>query len=109
MTEEQAARTSWREYDLRRRGLEKAQQEEWERLRWIAWQNVLLSPNIKSHNKPKSPRAFLRFPWEEPESEELKRKAEEYRVSPEEAAELNRIFQEIEAAKVAKKHKEGNV
>ena len=82
MTEEQAARTSWREYDLRRRGLEKAQQEEWE---------------------------FLRFPWEEPESEELKRKAEEYRVSPEEAAELNRIFQEIEAAKVAKKHKEGNV
>lgn len=96
MTERQAALTGWREYDLRRRGLEEAAREEWERIRWMAWQNVLLSPNIKSANKPRTPRAFWRFPWEEPEDEELRRKAADYRVSPEEEAELNRIFKELE-------------
>lgn len=66
--------------------------------RWIAWQNMLLSPNIKPVNKPRTPTAFCRFPWEEAEDEELKRKAKEYRVTPEEIAELNRIFAEVEAA-----------
>ena len=66
--------------------------------RWIAWQNMMLSPHIKPVNKPKTPTAFCRFPWDEPEGDELKRKAEQYRVTPEEIAELNRIFAEVEAA-----------
>ena len=66
--------------------------------RWMAWQNMMLSPNIKPVNKPKTPIAFCRFPWEEPVEDELKRKAEEYRVTEEEIAELNRIFAEVEAA-----------
>lgn len=62
----------------------------------MAWQEVLLSPNIKPYNKPKTPQAFCRFPWEESQDDELKRKAEQYRITPEEEAELNRIFKEIE-------------
>ena len=65
----------------------------------MAWQNMMLSPNIKPVNKPKSPMAFCRFPWEEPEDDEIRRKAEKYRVTDEEIAELNRIFAEVEAAK----------
>lgn len=96
MTERQAALTGWREYELRRKGHEEAAREEWERIRWKAWRDILLSPHIKRLDKPRSPKAFLRFPWEEPEDDELRRKAEDYRVSPEEEAELNRIFNELE-------------
>lgn len=99
MTERQAALTGWREYELRRKGLEQARREKWERIRWAAWQNVLLSPNIKGPSKPRTPRAFWRFPWEEPADEELRRKAADYRVSPEEAEELDRIFRELENRK----------
>lgn len=68
----------------------------------MVWQNVLLSPNIKKIDKPKTPQAFCRFPWEESEDVELKKKAEEYRITPEEEAELNRIFKEFEAKQASK-------
>lgn len=71
--------------------------------RWLAWQNVLLSPNIKPAHKPKTATAYCRFPWEESEEDELTRKAKEYRVTPEEVAELNRIMAEWEAAKNSSK------
>lgn len=69
-------------------------QERWEIARWMAWQNAL--PNFERARRPRTPQAYWRFPWEQPSEDELREKAEQYRVSAEEAAELNRIFAEIE-------------
>jgi len=63
---------------------------------------MLLSPNIKPGNKPKTPQSFCRFPWETPEAEELRKKAEQYRVTPEEEEALNKILTEWEARKAPK-------
>ena len=93
MTEEQAARTSFREYILRRDGHERGLRQQWTIARWMAWRDVLLSPNIKAIDKPKSPQDFLRFPWEESKHTEMARKAEEYRVTDAEVAELNKIME----------------
>lgn len=64
---------------------------------------MLLSPYIKPVNKAKTPAAFCRFPWEKPEADELKEKAKQYRVTPEEERELNRIMAEWEASKASNK------
>ncbi len=68
----------------------------------MMWQEMLLSPNIKPGRKPKTPQAFCRFPWEQTEAEELAEKAKQYRITPEEEAELNRIMKEWEASKASK-------
>lgn len=65
----------------------------------MAWQNLLLSPNIKPANKPKTPQAFYRFAWEQPTEDELRKKVQEYTVTPQEIEGLNRIFAEIERKK----------
>lgn len=83
------------EYRLLLKGYDQKEQREWERLRWDAWQRVLLSPDIKPGKKPRTARAFVRFPWEEPEAEEMKRRAKESRVTEEEMAVLNAIFEQI--------------
>lgn len=77
-------------------------QERWSIARWMVWQEMLLSPNIKPHHKPKSPQAFCRFPWERPEAEELAEKAKQYQVTPEEETALNKILTEWEARKAPK-------
>lgn len=91
--------TSWHEYQLRLKGYEQKIQERWIFARWAAWQNVLLSPNIKPAHKPKTPQAFCRFPWEQPNEAEMAEKAKQYRITPEEEAALNRILEQYEAAK----------
>ena len=70
----------------------------------MAWQNVLLSPNIKQHNKPKSPQAFLPFPWEKPSDEELAEKAQKYRLTDAEVVELNKILETWENSQKSKKN-----
>ena len=81
-------------------------QERWTVARWMAWQNVLLSPNIKPHNKPKTAQSFCRFPWEVPEADELAEKAKQFRVTAEEEAKLNKIMSDWEASQ---KKAESNV
>lgn len=108
LTEEQAAFTSWHEYQLRLEGKSKELQERWSLARWICWQQHLLSPHIKQGKKARTPQAFCRFPWEESEEEEIKRKAEEYRITPEQEAELNRIMAEWEASKASAKTETDN-
>ena len=72
----------------------------------MMWQEMLLSPNIKQGHKPRTPQKFCRFPWEQSEADELKQKAEQYRITPEEEAELNRIMQEFEASRASKNDSE---
>ena len=97
MTEEQAARTGFHEFTLRWKGKEQEQRERWTIARWMCWQDVLLSPNIKPGSKPRTPQAFCRFPWEKSEKEEIEEKARAFRLTPEQEAELNKIMAEFDA------------
>ena len=91
MTEREAALTTARQIQELMRAWNEGQHREWERTRWMAWQQMLLSPNIKQADKPRTAQAFMRFPWEQPEEIDMER----IRVSEEEAAKLNAIFDEI--------------
>ena len=84
--------TSLREYQIRLRGLERKQRMAWEHSRWEVWQ--LLSPHYKRGRAPQTPQAFCRFPWERAENniEDMQQSLERSRVSAEEAAALNALF-----------------
>lgn len=65
LTEKQAALTSMNEYKLRVEGDEKAQVQRWEVARWQMWYRTMLSPDIKSINKPKHPTDLFLLPNEQ--------------------------------------------
>lgn len=88
------------------KGKEEEIHEHWTLVRWLAWQEMLLSPNIKPAHKPKTPQSFCRFPWEQENIKELEEKARQYQVTPEEESALNKILQEWEASKASKTTKE---
>ena len=98
MTEEQAAKTSWHEYQIRLKGREKELEREWEIRRWQAFHIIRYYPMTKAAARPKKPKDLCQFPWETENPEELKRKAEQYRISPEEEAELNKIIKILDKA-----------
>lgn len=93
MTERAAGLATAREIQEMQRAWSEAQHREWERTRWLAWQQMMLSPNIKKTDKPRTPKAFMRFPWERDEMADVR--PEDIRVTPEQVAELNRIFEEL--------------
>ena len=66
--------------------------QNWEIARWMAWQQVLLSPDIKPAQKPHTPKAFMTFPWEKPDAGEIERMKEDSVVTESEAIELTKIF-----------------
>lgn len=93
---EQAWNTGYHEYELRLRGYEQSSHQAWEIARWQIWHQYQLSPNIKSGRKPRRPVDLQRFPWEESEKDELKRKAKKYgKVSKKELNELLKIFRTV--------------
>lgn len=61
-TVREAAMTSLREYNLLVEGNNARIQEEWEQLRWQAYMQWSISPNLK--RRPKTPQDIIRFPWE---------------------------------------------
>lgn len=97
MTEREAALTSYPEYLLRLNGKIEKDREKWELARWICWQQMLLSPNIKPGHKPNTAKGYCTFPWERETAEELKQKAAECRITPEQEAELNEIIKILDA------------
>ena len=98
MTERQAGLATAREiYELMRAWSER-ERGAWERTRWLAWQMMLLSPNIQPGKKPRTVQDFMRLPWEKKPVEMSAEKArEKARVTDEEKAILNAIFDEIHA------------
>ena len=95
MTERQAGLATAREiYELMRAWSER-ERGAWERTRWLAWQMMLLSPNIKPANKPHSVQEFMRLPWETAPAVTVT--AEKARVTEREKAVLNAIFDELHA------------
>lgn len=94
-TEREAALTGYHEYVRLREGKERELQEQYEVARWICFNIMQLNPNIKPYNKPKTLQAYARFPWERMTVEEAAEAQQKCGVSEEEAAVLNRIFDEI--------------
>ena len=92
MSQAQAARTSLAELRHLIEGHNRQVQEWWEIARWMRWHAVQLSPDIKSYNKPRSPKLMMRFPWEEPE---LDIKPEECHVTEDEARGLEAIMNDF--------------
>ena len=80
-----------REYLLRSDGFPRARRLDYEHLRWLVWQ--MMMPHFKRGRVPGSPRAFLRFGWEEMSEEEAAERLEECKVSEEEIEELNRLVE----------------
>ena len=58
-----------------------------------------MNPYIKG-TKAHNPRQYIRFPWEEMTAEEANAMREKCYVTPEEQAELDRIFKEVFGDKV---------
>ena len=80
--------TTLHEYQLRLEGLDRKRRFEWEQSRWKVWQ--LLSPHYKRGRAPQTPQSFCRFPWNNIDS--TKEALERSKVSAEEAAALNALF-----------------
>lgn len=93
MTQVQAARTSVVELKALIQGKNREQQELWEIARWMRWHDLMGNPYVKPGGKPASPRAMLRFPWEEPEREITR---EDCHVSAKQQAILNSIFEDYD-------------
>lgn len=94
-TEREAALTGFHEYVRLREGKERELQERYEVARWVCYNMMQLSPNIKPYNKPKSVEAYARFPWERPTVDEAEAMKGKCGVSEAEAEILNKIFDEI--------------
>lgn len=69
-------------------------QERYELARWVCFNIYSMNPYIKGM-KARAPRQYIRFPWEEMTAEEANAKRESCHVTPEEKAELDRIFKEV--------------
>lgn len=90
MTEEQAGWVTIREFLARQKAYEKKNQEEWERARWQMFLVMQMHPNIKKAQKPGSPTAWIRFPWENP-AEGIT--AEDCHVNEEQQEQLDELLQ----------------
>lgn len=62
--------------------------------RWVCFRLYEINPYIKPP-KAKTPRQYVRFPWEEMTAEEANAMRDSCHVTEEEQAELDRIFKEV--------------
>lgn len=75
-------------------GRDQAERERMELARWVCFNIYSMNPYIKGA-KARSPRQYIRFPWEEMTAEEANAMKEKCHVTEEEQAELDRIFKEV--------------
>lgn len=94
MTEEQAGWTSYREFELRLKGYREAERSKWEVARWQMFLLMQMHPNIKKHQKPKSPQEWIPFEWERKKQERKAKAPKRCRVTKRERDKLNKIFSE---------------
>lgn len=64
MTATQAGFTTLREFNVKMKARQEAQQAKWELARWQMFLAMQMQPFIKPHSKPKDIRAWIAFPWE---------------------------------------------
>ena len=75
-------------------GHDEAMRERMEVARWICFNIYAMNPYIKGA-KARTPRQYIRFPWEEMTAEEVNAMRESCHVTEEEQAELDSIFKEV--------------
>ena len=75
-------------------GHDEAYKERMEIARWVCFNLYAMNPYIKGM-KARTPRQYIRFPWEEMTAEEANAMRESCHVTKEEQAELDRIFKEV--------------
>lgn len=68
--------------------------ERMEVARWICFHIYSQNPYIKQP-KARTLQAYIRFPWEGPAAEDAEAMKERCHITPEEQAELDRIFKEV--------------
>lgn len=90
MTERRAGMTTAREIKAHLDAWERRNRERWEIARWCQFLDLLGNPYVKAWKKPRRPCDWIRFPWEEDETEG-RAKAGEYRLGEDEINELERI------------------
>jgi len=93
-SEREAGLTPFNEYRLLLEGFEAQQRERWELARWICFNIYCQNPYIKPP-KAQTVQAYIRFPWEQMTAEEANAMKERCHVTPEEQAELDKIFNAV--------------
>ena len=91
MTAEQAGRTTVREFNLKHKARQEAEQSRWELARWQMFLALQMQPFVKQHSKPKNVQAWIRFPWEQ--QKEVKK--EDIKVGTQETEQLNAMLQDF--------------
>ena len=91
-SEKEAALTTMKEYRLLLEGFDRKREVFWETARWMAFNDVMLSPNIKQFNKPRTLHQFHPFPWDAQERDVT---AEDLKVTPEQEAAFNAIVKDL--------------
>lgn len=92
-TDLQARLTSMEEFQYLAKGKEEDNRIHWVTARWMAYRDILLSPNVPQYSKPTRVQDVVVFPWEaEEEEKRINEAAAQARVTPDLNAALNKIF-----------------
>lgn len=91
MTTEQAGWTTLREFNLKYKAHQEAEQGKWELARWQMFLALQMQPMIKATSKPKDVKAWITFPWER--EEKRIPTPEDCRVTDNEAQQLATMLQ----------------
>lgn len=94
-TEREAGLTTFREYRMLREGKEEEWKERMEIARWLAFRMYEINPYIKPGTRARTERAYFRFAWEVMTAEEANAMQASCHVTPEEQAQLDKIFKEV--------------
>lgn len=78
-----------KEYRLLLEGYDKRQRVFWEVARWEQFQQMMMNPNIKPFNKPRTLHQFHSFPWDEQPNNI---KAEDIKITENEVAVFNALM-----------------
>lgn len=82
------------EFNYLVKGKEEDNRIHWVTTRWLAYRDILLSPNVPTFSKPSRVQDVMVFPWEEAEeNQRINEAAERSKVTPDLNAALNRIFE----------------
>ena len=93
MTTEQAGFTTMREFNLKVKAKQEAEQAKWELARWQMFLLMQMHPNIKQNSKPKSPQDWIPFQWERKQEKRVAA-PKRCRISKKEMNRLKTIFSE---------------
>lgn len=70
LSEREAAMVTMKEYIIRREEYNNRNYQEWDRVRWLAFMNIQLSPDLKKSDKPKRPTDLFKLPTDKEEVRE---------------------------------------